>query len=93
MTTAPTVAEHSPSQPDGDGAGRPIDELTLYKADYPAWAKQAAPKRVRLMQQADDEELRWLCSITGNALKREVWALADDELKTRIKNITTKESA
>jgi hypothetical protein len=67
-----------------------VSDLSLYQADYPAWAKQAAPRWVVLMQAADDTELAWLCSIARDRLKREVWALADNELRQRIKTVVAK---
>jgi len=64
------------------------DEFELYERDPVAWAAQAAPKWIPMLEQADDERLQFLCNAARPELKRALWALADDKLKTRIKTIT-----
>lgn len=53
------------------------DELFLYKFDRAAWVAYAAPRWVQLLKAADADRKRELWAMAGDDLKREIRRLAD----------------
>lgn len=104
MTTehAPAAEPAPPSPADGSaiphdepmragGGGRPIEphaDIELYHHNPAAWAAASAPRWIPLLDAADDERVLFLWRAARIELKRAVWALASDDLKTRIRTIT-----
>lgn len=63
------------------------DEFALYSRDPAKWAALVAPRWVPMLERSEDERTLAMWRMARAELKREVWALAGDELKERIRRL------
>lgn len=64
------------------------DEHLIYLEDRQRWAEAFAPKRASMMKDMDDAHALALWRSSGPEMKPAIWAVADDELKARIRKLT-----